>query len=112
MQKVLLCILDGFGYTKSTVGNATLEAKYITELVKFHNSVFLEASGSNVGLPEGQFGNSEVGHLTIGSGQIFKQKLPRITDAIKSGKLETEPKLLNFISRINTCHLMGLFSSG
>lgn len=112
MQKVLLCILDGFGYTKSTIGNATLEAKYITELVKLHNSVFLDASGSSVGLPDGQFGNSEVGHLTIGSGQIFKQKLPMITDAIKSGKLETEQKLLNFISRINTCHLMGLFSSG
>ena len=79
MQKVLLCILDGFGYTKATVGNATLEAKYITELVKSHNTVFLEASGSSVGLPDGQFGNSEVGHLTIGSGQIFKQKLPMIT---------------------------------
>ncbi len=112
MQKVLLCILDGFGYTKSTVGNATLEAKYITELVNSNNTVFLEASGRHVGLPEGQFGNSEVGHLTIGSGQIFKQKLPMITDAIKSGELETEPKLLNFISRIGTCHLMGLFSSG
>ena len=112
MRRVSLCILDGFGYTKSAVGNATLEAKYITEIVQSPNTVFLEASGSSVGLPEGQFGNSEVGHLTIGSGQIFKQKLPMITDAIKSGNLETEPKLLEFISRITTCHLMGLFSSG
>lgn len=112
MQKVLLCILDGFGYTESTIGNATLEAKYISKLVAAPSTVFLEASGCSVGLPDGQFGNSEVGHLTIGSGQILKQKLPMITDAIKSGELEKSQKLLNFISRNTICHLMGLFSSG
>ena len=112
MKKVLLCILDGFGYTSEKRGNATIEAKYITELVNSENTVFLDASGRSVGLPDGQFGNSEVGHLTIGSGQIIKQKLPLITDAINSGELDKNSKLLDFVSQSNTCHLMGLFSNG
>lgn len=112
MQKVLLCILDGFGHAKSAEGNATLEAKYITELVNQPSTVFLEASGRNIGLPEGQFGNSEVGHLTIGAGRILKQKLPMITDAIRTGELEKSQVLLDFISQISICHLMGLFSNG
>ena len=114
MNKVVLCILDGFGYTKSSFGNATLEAKYITDLVNSNDTAFLGASGRSVGLPDGQFGNSEVGHLTIGSGQILKQKLPLITDAIQSGELKNNLKLSKFIknSSSTTCHLMGLFSSG
>ena len=114
MNKVILCILDGFGYTKSSFGNATLDATYITSLIKSPTTAFLEASGRYVGLPDGQFGNSEVGHLTLGSGQVLKQKLPLITDAIQSGQLAKHNILQNFIKSMttNTCHLMGLFSNG
>ena len=114
MTKIVLCILDGFGYTKSSFGNATLDATYITSLINSPGTAFLEASGRYVGLPDGQFGNSEVGHLTLGSGQVLKQKLPQITDAIQSGQLAKHKVLQNFIQSIstNTCHLMGLFSNG
>ena len=114
MKKILLCILDGFGHTHSKHGNATLEAKYITDLINSANTAFLDASGRSVGLPNGQFGNSEVGHLTIGSGRVLKQKLPLISDSINSGELETNTDLLKFLenSAGKTCHLMGLFSNG
>ncbi len=114
MKKVLLCILDGFGHSNSEFGNATLEAKYITNLMDSPNTAFLDASGKSVGLPEGQFGNSEVGHLTIGAGRVLKQKLPLITDAIESGEFENNPDLMKFLenSKTKTCHLMGLFSRG
>lgn len=114
MKKVILCILDGFGYTKSRIGNATLEAEYIESFINSKNTAFLEASGRSVGLPEGQFGNSEVGHLTIGSGRVLKQKLPLISDSIVSGELEKNENLQAFIknARGKSCHLMGLFSSG
>ncbi|MBQ7524602.1 MAG: 2,3-bisphosphoglycerate-independent phosphoglycerate mutase [Alphaproteobacteria bacterium] len=114
MKKLLFCILDGFGYSKSASGNATLEARYVTSLVNAPDTKFLEASGRSVGLPDGQFGNSEVGHLTIGAGRVLKQKLPLISDAIHSGELAKHPDLQKFLSQVknNTCHLMGLFSSG
>jgi 2,3-bisphosphoglycerate-independent phosphoglycerate mutase len=74
----------------------------------------LNASGESVGLPAGQCGNSEVGHLTIGAGRILKQKLPLITDAISTGKLDNNAKLNNFLNTLdgNTCHVMTLFSNG
>ena len=114
MKKILLCVLDGFGYSESTFGNATLEAEFISDLMRSKNTVFLDASGKSVGLPEGQFGNSEVGHLTIGSGRVLKQKLPLISDSIESGELDKNPKLAKFLKNIksNTCHVMGLFSKG
>jgi 2,3-bisphosphoglycerate-independent phosphoglycerate mutase len=114
MKKVLLCILDGFGYSNSKFGNAVLEASYLSNLIESSNTIFLDASGESVGLPSEQFGNSEVGHLTIGSGRILKQKLSQINDSIESGKLEQNPKLGKFLNDMqnNTCHLMGLFSEG
>ena len=114
MKKIVLCILDGFGYSEKIVGNAILEAKFINALFNKGNSALLDASETSVGLPAGQFGNSEVGHLTIGSGRILKQKLPLITDSITSGELAKNPDLINFLSTIqnNTCHIMGLFSNG
>lgn len=113
MKKILFCILDGFGYSASELGNATIEASYISKLIKSKNTVFLKASGCDVGLPDGQFGNSEVGHLTIGSGRVLKQKLPLISDSIKSKEIETNPKLLQFFEdNHKTCHVLGLFSKG
>ena len=104
--------MDGFGYSKSEFGNATLEAANIMKLINSENTIFLHASGESVGLPKGQFGNSEVGHLTIGSGRILKQKLPLINDSIKTHEIENIPLLNTFFEKGNTCHLMGLFSHG
>jgi 2,3-bisphosphoglycerate-independent phosphoglycerate mutase len=114
MKKVLLCILDGFGCCNSDFGNATLEARYISQLIKSKNTAFLDASGERAGLPFGQVGNSEVGHLIIGAGRTVKQKLPMINDAIVSGQLEQSCTLNTFLSNVkdNTCHIMGLFSDG
>ena len=64
------------------------------KLINSENTIFLKASGENVGLPQGQFGNSEVGHLTIGSGRILKQKLPRINDAIKNAESKKREALV------------------
>ena len=114
MRKVWLCILDGFGYRQEKFGNATVESNYIWELFESEQSALLNASERYVGLPDGQFGNSEVGHFTIGSGRILKQKLVMIDDAISSGELRNNKTLNAFVSKIknNTCHLLGLFSSG
>ncbi|MDR0640540.1 MAG: 2,3-bisphosphoglycerate-independent phosphoglycerate mutase [Holosporales bacterium] len=114
MNKVVLCILDGFGYIPIHNGNATISAECIMRLIHSGNTAFLDASGESVGLPPGQCGNSEVGHFTIGTGRIQKQKLPLIDDAIKSGELEHNEKLTEFVGTLkgNTCHLMALFSNG
>jgi 2,3-bisphosphoglycerate-independent phosphoglycerate mutase len=112
MNKLLVCILDGFGCSDETFGNATLSAPFIRALAK--DGISIGASGEDVGLPHGQFGNSEVGHLTIGSGRIPKQKLQLINESIESGRLATDSKLSSFINerKNNTCHLLGLFSNG
>jgi 2,3-bisphosphoglycerate-independent phosphoglycerate mutase len=110
MKKILLCILDGFGICENKFGNATIEAPFINGLLA--RGVLLDAMGESVGLPSGQFGNSEVGHLTIGAGRVLKQKLPLINDAIQAGGLAKNQKLRAFLSELDTCHLMGLFSSG
>jgi 2,3-bisphosphoglycerate-independent phosphoglycerate mutase len=111
-KKILLIILDGFGISENILGNATLEAKYIQTLLKTQKSSRLSAEGRYVGLPDGQFGNSEVGHITIGTGRIVKQKLCRINDSIKDGTFDQNPALLEFLSKTKTCHIMGLFSDG
>ncbi|MDR1475768.1 MAG: 2,3-bisphosphoglycerate-independent phosphoglycerate mutase [Holosporales bacterium] len=113
-KKLLLCILDGIGYSSSQIGNATLSARFITDLMNSVGSALLEASGEVVGLPPGQCGNSEVGHLTIGAGRILKQKLPLINEAIKSRELDNNKNLNDFVTSLDgkTCHVMGLFSKG
>jgi 2,3-bisphosphoglycerate-independent phosphoglycerate mutase len=114
--RVLLVILDGFGISEHAAGNATAHAEYIQNLMKTHPCALLEASGRHVGLPDDQFGNSEVGHMTIGTGRINKQKLSLINDSIASGEFDKNPVLLEFFSDIiqknGACHVMGLFSSG
>ena len=76
----------------------------------------MRTSGKDVGLPDGQMGNSEVGHLNIGAGRVVMQDLPRITDAIASGEIERQPALQELIACLQasggTCHLMGLVSPG
>ena len=82
-----LIILDGFGYRKETEGNAIAMAKkpVLDEVFSAHPHTLIGASGMDVGLPDGQMGNSEVGHTNIGAGRIVYQELTRITKAIQDG---------------------------
>ncbi|MFZ9181574.1 MAG: 2,3-bisphosphoglycerate-independent phosphoglycerate mutase [Rickettsiales bacterium] len=118
-KPILLCIIDGFGIgDESDKFNAIAQAKmpnYQKILNKYPNSK-LKTSGLDVGLPEGQIGNSEVGHLTIGAGRVIYQDLPKINMAIEDNSLELNTELQKLItdSKINNkpCHIMGLFSDG
>ena len=97
-KKVLLVILDGYGLTKDAKDNAVLRSQspFLHKLLK-KNPIKLKASGSAVGLPEGVVGNSEVGHFTIGCGQILNQSLVRINDSIQSKDFYNIEKLNNKI---------------
>ncbi len=112
-QKVALCILDGFGIDDRDPLNPI--PKYMpfwTEIwEKSKTKTTLSASGKSVGLPEVQMGNSEVGHLTIGSGQIIEQDLVRIGHALDNHFL-THPLIQQLIQKRKRTHLIGLFSDG
>ena len=117
-KPLMLTILDGWGYKESKEGNAILAARTpnLNRLQKEYPSCFLEASGEAVGLPEGQMGNSEVGHLNIGAGRIVYQDLTRINLSIKNGDFFENPAFLDAISNVkahsSSLHLMGLTSYG
>jgi 2,3-bisphosphoglycerate-independent phosphoglycerate mutase len=119
MNKVTaLIILDGWGLGTDYEGNAIKRAKtpnFDVLMRKYPNTV-LSASGYDVGLPKGQMGNSEVGHLNIGAGRIVYQDLTRITKSIEDGEFETNEALLNAIEHVknnnSTLHLIGLLSDG
>ena len=85
MKKTILCILDGVGIRRASHGNAVRAAntKNLNELLKKYPHTLLEASGELVGLPKGQMGNSEVGHMNIGAGRIVYQPLELISKSIK-----------------------------
>jgi 2,3-bisphosphoglycerate-independent phosphoglycerate mutase len=118
-KPVLLCVLDGFGIgDESNPSNAVAVAKmpnYRRFLKSYPNSQ-LTASGLDVGLPDGQIGNSEVGHMAIGAGRIIFQDLPRINNAIKDGSLAENDKVQELINNLRAsgkpCHLLGLLSDG
>lgn len=117
-KKVVLVILDGFGIAHTAHGNAISQAKTPTfdYLVANFPSLSLQASGPLVGLPWGEMGNSEVGHLNIGAGRIVGQDLPRITGAIQSGEFFKNKELLAAVEHTkknnSKLHLMGMVSSG
>lgn len=118
-KPLLLCILDGWGIgDASDPHNAIARANLpnYNRFFKTYPHSQLETSGLSVGLPEGQMGNSEVGHMTIGAGRIIFQDLPRINNAIADGSLEKNPKLQRMIADLKSsgkaCHLMGLLSDG
>lgn len=118
MKKVILLILDGFGINNNDYGNAIKQAK--TPVLDRLTSVFphteLEASGIEVGLPKGQMGNSEVGHMTIGSGRINPQPLTYINEKIKSKEFfdnEVLNETMEYVKeKGSTLHLVGLLSNG
>ena len=121
MQKrrpVMLTILDGWGWREESADNAVRLASTPTfdRLWSTCPHALLHTSGKDVGLPEGQMGNSEVGHLNIGAGRVVMQDLPRIDDAIAKGEIAKAPALRDLIARLQmsggTCHLMGLVSPG
>jgi 2,3-bisphosphoglycerate-independent phosphoglycerate mutase len=115
---VVLCILDGWGHREEADGNAIVMAQTpnYDDLWKSSGRALLETSGRAVGLPEGQMGNSEVGHMNIGAGRVVLADLPRIDEAIAKGRLHENPVLLDLIAGLKgtggRAHLMGLLSPG
>src|SRR6187397_3681117 len=113
MQKkrpVMLAILDGWGWREDSSDNAVRLARTPTfdHLWSTCPHAFLRTSGQEVGLPPGQMGNSEVGHLNIGAGRVVMQDLPRIGDAIASGEIKSTPALTGLINKLKrsggSCH--------
>jgi 2,3-bisphosphoglycerate-independent phosphoglycerate mutase len=117
-KPVMLVILDGFGWREETADNAVALAKKpnFDRLWAASPHACLTTCGRVVGLPDGQMGNSEVGHLNIGAGRVVMQELPRIDAAIEDGSLKENPALLALIDTLKTaggkCHLLGLVSPG
>ncbi len=113
-----LIILDGFGIRESEVGNAIKAdgAKNITALAGRYPNTTIAASGMDVGLPRGQMGNSEVGHLNIGAGRIVYQDFTRVTKSIEDGDFFTKPEFLSAIENVKRhgtkLHFFGLCSDG
>lgn len=117
-RPVALIVLDGWGYRPETDGNAIALAKTPTwdALWGRGSRTLLEASGLRVGLPAGQMGNSEVGHLNLGAGRVVMQDLVRISSAIADGSFYTNPALTGACKRVKaaggTLHLLGLIGAG
>jgi 2,3-bisphosphoglycerate-independent phosphoglycerate mutase len=115
---VALIILDGFGLREENYGNAVSQARKpnFDKLWNEYPHATLTACGEAVGLPEGQMGNSEVGHLNIGAGRIVYQNLTRINKSIREGEVFKEPALLRAIDHVKAnnskLHIMGLLSDG
>ena len=115
---VMLVILDGWGCREATADNAVRLARKprFDQLWASCPHASLRSSGLDVGLPEGQMGNSEVGHLNIGAGRVVMQDLPRIGHAVADGSLAKLPALVDLIDKLRasggTCHLLGLVSPG
>ena len=118
-KPVLLCIMDGFGWVPSeTYGNAVVAAKtpHLDALMAKYPMTTINASGMAVGLPDGQMGNSEVGHTNMGAGRIVYQQLTLITKSIRDGEMLKNPVLVkNMKAAIDAgkaIHLMGLVGTG
>ena len=118
MKPIVLCILDGCGIRESSDGNAFLNAnkKTLDMLMNKYPHSLLEASGNSVGLPIGQMGTSEVGHMNLGSGRIALQPLEAITQDIESKEIFNNKEILDVINHVkennSNLHLFGLLSDG
>jgi 2,3-bisphosphoglycerate-independent phosphoglycerate mutase len=117
-RPVMLVILDGWGWRDDPSDNAVRQARtpVFDRLWSSAPHALLHTSGRDVGLPDGQMGNSEVGHLNIGAGRVVLQDLPRIDQAVLDGQMQKAPALQGLIKALQqtggTCHLMGLVSPG
>ena len=118
VKPMLLCIMDGFGRNDSDYGNAIRAAKKpnLDRIFSSNPLTFIGASGMDVGLPDGQMGNSEVGHTNIGAGRVVYQPLTKITKFIEDGVFFENPRLLAAIDNCrkngSALHIMGLLSDG
>ena len=114
VPSLALIVLDGWGIAPDGPGNAISLARTPTfdELLAGYPHTALEACGRAVGLPEGQMGNSEVGHLTLGAGAVMRQDLTRIDDALRDGTMGENPVIRAALAGPGTVHLLGLVSDG
>lgn len=118
ISPVVLVILDGWGYRESTKANAISAANtpVMDSLWTVYPHTLINTSGKAVGLPNGQMGNSEVGHLNLGAGRIVPQELVRISDAVEDGSILQNPALVEICQKVNSrggkLHLIGLCSEG
>ena len=114
VKKTLLIITDGIGHNVSQTANAFAQAHKPTydKLFKEVPYTFIATSGLSVGLPDGQMGNSEVGHMCIGSGRILYQNLVKISLAANDGSLASNPALTQLLHVKGTIHIVGLLSDG
>lgn len=114
----MLVILDGFGWSETSADNAVKQADtpVFDRLWAAGQTAFLRTCGRDVGLPDGQMGNSEVGHMNIGAGRVVMQELPRIYTAIETGSIAETPAVKTLVAALRksggVCHLMGLVSPG
>jgi 2,3-bisphosphoglycerate-independent phosphoglycerate mutase len=117
-KKVALLVLDGFGVASRSRGNAVTlsDPQNLNQILANFPAVTLQASGPLVGLPWGEMGNSEVGHLNIGAGRIVSQDLPRITASIQSGEFFHNPAFIKACQHVkennSSLHLLGMVSAG
>jgi len=117
-KQLTMVILDGYGLAEPSAGNAVENAStpVLDELFKSYPHTILSASGEDVGLPEGQMGNSEVGHTNIGAGRVVYQDLPKISREIENGSLYSNEALMKAVesckAKDKALHLMGLVSPG
>ena len=116
-KTVALIIMDGYGVSNSEIGNAikAAETPNIDKYLKDYPTTLINASGRAVGLPEGQMGNSEVGHLNIGAGRVVYQDITRIDKSIEDGeffKNDAFKNAMENLSKDNALHLVGLLSNG
>jgi 2,3-bisphosphoglycerate-independent phosphoglycerate mutase len=117
-RPIVLTVLDGWGYRADTKGNAIALARKpnYDRLLKEFSNTLIHTSGPSVGLPDGQMGNSEVGHLNIGAGRIVRMDITRIDALIASGEFFTHPIILHALQLAREggrqLHLFGLVSDG
>lgn len=117
-RPVVLCILDGWGHREICENNAICQAEtpFLTQALKTRPHALIDASELEVGLPRGQFGNSEVGHMNLGAGRVVMQDLPRIDLALQRHEVATMPAFRSFVETMKASggrvHLMGLLSPG
>lgn len=118
-KKVCLVVIDGWGHTEETHGNAIYHAStpFMDKLVSGKNNIWLEASEENVGIPKGQMGNSEVGHLNIGSGRVVKQDIVVINECVEANNWSKNKVFVDMCENAKNnsqsrLHILGLVSNG
>ena len=116
-SQITLIILDGWGHREDAEHNAIAAAKTpnFTRLWKNSPHALLQASGAHVGLPDGQMGNSEIGHTTIGAGKVIDTELVRIGKAIRTGEFDNNPAFLALFDHVkkhrSTLHVQGCWTA-